>query len=306
MKSEDEKLDHKGKVLYSSNNTKVISCSTCGFAHIVPLPLTSSVDAFYENEFYEKTKQGYIKKHTEDLEWWKTEFDDKYQIFKGKLSGIRNPRLLDIGSGPGYFIQEGKKRGWEVLGIEPGGLPHHFSTNELGMDVIRGVFSTDNYKQFGKFHVVHMNNVLEHMVNPHQVFSMIHKILFPDGLLCVTVPNDFNPLQEILTKFMKKEHWWVNTREHLNYFNIESLTGLFERNGFKVFEKTASFPLELFVLMGDDYIGDPDLGRKIHQKRKNLEVAFHEANAMGLKREIYQTLAQLGIGREITIYGSMQ
>ena len=304
MKSEGDKLNHQGNVLYSENDTKIISCSICGFAHVLPLPSTKSVESFYENEFYEKMKLNYIKKHTEDLDWWKTEFDDKYQIFQDNLSNIDNPRLLDIGSGPGYFIQEGKKRGWEVQGIEPGGLPYHFSADELGVEVFRGVFSAKTYKKFGKFHVVHMNNVLEHMINPHQILTMIREILYPGGILCVTVPNDFNPLQKILVNFMKKESWWVNTREHVNYFNMNSLTGLFESNDYQVFEKTATFPLEMFVMMGDDYIGDSERGRKIHQKRKNLEITFHEADAKGLKREIYRNLARLGIGREITVYGS--
>jgi len=32
-------------------------------------------------------------------------------------SGSR--RILDVGSGPGYFLLHGKNRGWQTLGIEP-------------------------------------------------------------------------------------------------------------------------------------------------------------------------------------------
>lgn len=49
--------------------------------------------------------------------------------------------------------------------------------------------------------------------------------------------------------------------EHINYFNFESITRLLERNGFSIIEITSTFPLELFLLMGDNYIGNNEIGK---------------------------------------------
>ena len=63
-----------------------------------------------------------------------------------------------------------------------------------------------------------------------------------------------------------------------------------------------TFPMELFLLMGDNYIGDKVLGRKCHSKRKMLELTLQNAGLNHIKRQIYQNLADIGLGREIVAY----
>jgi len=59
--------------------------------------------------------------------------------------------------------------------------------------------------------------------------------------------------------------------------------------------------MELFLLLGDDYIQDPSLGRKMHNKRKNFDLILSKFNNQ-LKRDIYQAFANLNIGRDIILY----
>jgi SAM-dependent methyltransferase len=294
--------DHKGKVIDSVKDFDVIDCETCGFKHIIPLRDEIQAASYYENEFYQ-AKGDYIKNHTEDLEWWTVEHNEKYDLFDHHLNKHASKKIMDIGSGPGYFLKVGKDRGWEVTGIEPGKHAYQFSTQKLGLDIFNGFFSVQNHKDFGTFDVVHINNVLEHITDPRQFLKLTYGILNPYGLICVTVPNDFNPLQKIIVDLYKKDRWWVSPKEHVNYFNMDSLSFLMKSSGFEPFYRTASFPLEFFILMGDDYIGDNSLGRKIHARRKHFDLNFDKAGATNKKREIYNTLAKLGLGREITFIG---
>ena len=47
------------------------------------------------------------------------------------------------------------------------------------------------------------------------------------GLICVTSPNDFNPLQKMAVENLSKDYWWVVPDHHVNYFDSKSLNELF-------------------------------------------------------------------------------
>ena len=297
--------NHQGKILDTVKEYDVIECEPCGFAHVIPLAEAQHYSRYYEDEFYQ-SQVDYIANHTEDLEWWTIEHNEKFDLFD-EAFGKRDPkRILDIGSGPGYFLKVGKDRGWDGLGIEPGKPAYRFATEELGLNICNDLFSGKNYKDFGKFDVVHMNNVLEHIPEPIQFLSLTYEIVEPAGLVCITVPNDYNPLQKVVVTHLKKEPWWVVPKEHINYFNCKSLSKLMKKIGFEVVHSTSSFPLELFLLMGDDYIGNSQIGRKIHGKRKLFDLTMEESGNTALKRQIYNKLSELGLGREITLIAQKQ
>jgi len=81
----------------------------------------------------------------------------------------------------------------------------------------------------------------------------------------------YDRLKPQIQKYLKKDEWWVAPKEHLNYFNFESLSELIIRNEFNIIKKQSTFPLEMFLLMGFDYVNDPDMGLKKHQERMKFE-----------------------------------
>ena len=59
--------------------------------------------------------------------------------------------------------------------------------------------------------------------------------------------------------------------------------------------------MEAFLLMGEDYTSDPDLGRTAHAKRKAFDLAFERAGLSRGRRGFYAALAAAGMGREATV-----
>jgi len=295
--------DHSGNMLITKDGFDVIECTHCGLKHVIPLVDQHVQEDFYGEQFYQKEIDNYIKRHQEDFAWWSIDHNEKYDLFEKYLGGSQQKDILDIGSGPGFFLKIGKERGWNVLGVEPGKPAYEYSTNVLGLNVKHEFFSKKNHTEFGKFNVIHMNNVLEHVVNPIEMMELVKEILLPGGLICISSPNDFNPLQLMANKELGKEPWWVVPRHHINYFDSKSLNGLFARVGIQSVYETTSFPLELFMFMGEDYVGDNVVGKSIHKKRMLLESHFNNSNNNSLKRQIYNKFAELCIGREITVIG---
>lgn len=287
---------HRGDILDSKNGFDVIDCEACQFKHVVPIPTSEELNAFYEQKFYE-TKSEYFQQHREQLEWWNFVNGERYERLEGLLSG-KPGTILDIGSGPGFFLQLGKERGWEVLGLEPGSQAVEHARN-LGVKVIQGSWCQIKPEQLGLFDVVHVGWAMEHLPDPKAFVKACSRLVKPGGFLCTVVANDYNPLQQILHDHFEYEPWWVVPPEHINYFDIASLKQLFESSGFECVNVTTSFPLELFLLMGENYVGDPKVGRQCHNRRKSLELSLAQSQTPELKKQLYKAFSNLGLGRDI-------
>jgi len=299
--SQCEWEEHAGACLWEGDSTSIIQCQRCGFAHIIPLPDEDELARFYGEAFYQREKSNYFNQSKADTEWLNLIFSDRYQTFEQLLGG-RSGRLLDVGCGPGDCLYTGQERGWQVIGVEPAPIAVVYA-RQRGLDVREGSIWREDLAASGKFDVVHMSEVLEHVRDPHAIIARSLELLTPHGLLAVSVPNDFNPLQRVLCEQGGHASWWVSPRHHLNYFNFDSLKRLFYKHGLEPVVCEASFPMELFLLMGDNYVADPELGPKMHEKRKRLEQMLARAGQNELRREIYRALACLGIGRIALVVG---
>lgn len=280
----------------------VVDCEKCGFRHVVPLPDRQSIIDLYQKRFYEEDKVNYFDHYKQDEDWWRVVYRARYTYAEKHLESTRKS-VLDIGTGPGLFLDVGRNLSWDATGIEPSTKAVEYATQQ-GLDVIEGFFDEEMVDKLGGkgFNFVHMSQVLEHVLDPGEVLSLSRQILASDGLLCVVVPNDFNQLQNVLHTYDNYEPWWIVPEHHINYFSFASLRQLMEKQGFEVVYETATFPMELFLLMGDNYIGSDKLGRECHTKRMRMEMLLDKAGEGQLKEDIYSALAKLNIGREIVMY----
>jgi SAM-dependent methyltransferase len=292
---------HSGTVLDSVNGYDVIECTTCGFKHVVPVPTADQLEDIYKDEYYSTEKPLYFERSEEDLDWWNLAYHDLYDIFERHLPGKRR-RILDIGSGPGYFLLHGKQRGWQTQGIEPSKQAAAYGRS-LGLDIVEDFLDSRTVGELGAFDVVFMQDVLEHAPNPREMLGLACSIINPKGLLCVVVPNDYNPFQFALRTVCGHEPWWVSPPYHINYFEFDSLTRLLEDFSLEIVSVRATFPIDMFLLMGDNYVGNDGLGRECHAKRKAFEFNLAEAGLSSLKHSLYETFAEMGIGREAIVIG---
>ena len=293
--------NHKGKSIKKIGRYSIINCKNCQFIHINPIPTNEELENFYQNEYYQKNKPDYIRSNEKDIRYQNYTFDEKLDFIESKISG-KQKKILDIGSGPGFFLRRAKERGWNVLGIEPSPIAYEYAKKQK-IPTIQKFFHQVEDNELGKFDAIHIFDVLEHVNDPINILKRIHSLLKKNGIVVIEVPNDFNPLQKIIQKKLKKDEYWVTLYsklhkfEHLNYFDFSSISKLVERIGFKIISKESTFPLEFFILMGHDYIKNPKIGKKIHSQRVRFEENSHE-----IKKSLYKKFAEIGIGRTAIIY----
>ena len=287
-----------------------------GYYKLSPLPTAGELDDFYKKNYYELIKKGgrapelmrQMKRGKESLrerKWLQsTLYQDIISVIRESFNGSR-VRLLDIGCGSGEMIRYMSRNGFEAFGIEPYEKKKDFRSTR-GIEIFTGtlaeaVMGRKAWKR--SFDVVTLMSVLEHVPNPDEVISQAAGFLKPGrGLICIRVPNDFNPLQFFAHKALKKRPWWVAVPDHLNYFSVDALSRYLSKLGFDPVYVTTDFPMELFLLLGDDYVGRPDIGKECHRKR----IMFESALDPEFRRKLYRTFAELGIGRDVMIFAKLR
>lgn len=296
----EEYGSHSGEVVATVAGHEVIDCTICGFKHVVPLPSAEKLQSFYEDEFYQSEKENYLSEADEDFAWKQVEMKLRFNV-AGQMLKSGGQSLLDIGSGPGDFMAVGQQLGWQCLGVEPSKVACEHTLNR-GLKAINGFFDTELAQQLDTFDFIHMSEVLEHVPDPAHLLGTAVELLKPGGVLCVSVPNDFNPLQAQVVEGASRDPWWVVPDHHLNYFDFDSLETLIGNSGLVCQRRLTNFPMELFLLMGQDYTTDPTLGRKLHGWRKSMDIQL--ANSQETQAALYESLANAGFGRLAIVFAT--
>jgi SAM-dependent methyltransferase len=290
---------HAGPALGHANGMDIIACVACGFSHAVPLPDEAALAAEYGESYYNDAKPTYLADARADQDWAQLVQHDRLDAIARAL-GQKPGVLVEIGSGPGFFLEAAAAKGWNAIGVEPSRRAAAFA-QARGLTVHNRTMADAVAHGLPKANAIAATNVLEHLADPIGTLALARDLLLPGGVVCLTVPNDFSPLQRAARDAKGHAPWWVAPPHHLNYFDFDSLEALLVRLGFTPVERLTSFPMEAFLLMGDDYIADPALGRACHVKRKSFDLAFEAAGIGEVRRRLYGALANAGIGREATI-----
>lgn len=273
-----------------------------GFRHLFPIPSKKELVEYYEKEFYSadygrvNDSSREIQKRDEDF--YRLQYADILETIRQEAPGRK---ILDIGCGYGNFIKFCNERGFKASGFDPSGdAVRHAQDQKL--DVFQGEIEDLYSLVKEKYDAVVLLNVLEHVREPLKVLNDIKQfVLKKNGILVVRAPNEFNPWQLAAQKKYKLDSWWISPPQHINYFSISDLEKILQGCGFKILVKESTFPLELFILMGEQYVGHPEIGRKIHQKRILFEKNLSEYDN-NLKRSFFRNLAEAGLGREVTFF----
>ncbi len=289
--------NHTGPVIARRDEYSVIDCQRCGWAHLDPLPGDDEVAQIYESaSYYGEENTGWLEKDRSEQLFWDLEHADKLADWRAILGG-QTGALLDVGCSGGLLLKYAAAHHWHSEGIEPS----EFATAEArqhGSTVHRGLYQEIELPP-ATFDVVHSKLLLEHIPDPAGFFAWAARLLRPGGVLAVHVPNDFNPLQLAARDELQLHDWWVAPPFHLNYFSFGSLERLLERCQFSVVGRDATFPMEWFLLMGENYVIDDELGLWAHRRRMKLEQRLEE---LAQRRAMHAYLAAQSLGREAIVY----
>ena len=278
---------------------------TYGFKRLHPIPSPEVLRDFYTGQFY-ASRDAHMsrlaakgEKARQERNWIEATLYSDILSILARQSPVGPANLLDVGCGTGDFLKflRQSDSAFTAVGIElsPEAVS---SAREQGLRVYLAdlaEFVRQEPGRLGIFTVITMLNILEHLPDPAGGLKLARELLSPGGLICIRVPNDFSPMQSWAAKAIGKDRWWVSVPDHINYFGAGSLRRLLESTGFQVLYKQTDFPMELFLLMGINYLEDKKIGWECHQRRVRFEMSVPPH----FRRQLYQFLADLGVGRSL-------
>lgn len=179
---------------FINKDYKVVQCSNCYTYFVFPkIDFSDNQWAkLYNSEYFSNQSEWLVKQRAKEL---KQRFDRAEYYIANK----NDIKFLDIGAGEGKTLIEGSKRGWEVTGIDIiDNRIENAKTNEI-------IFISAKFleHQFPDeyFDFIYMDSVLEHVLNPVEYLVRIKKILKPNGIIYIGIPNEdslFNDIRRII------------------------------------------------------------------------------------------------------------
>ena len=186
-----------------AGNKAILWCAKCGFGWQHPLPTPEMIQNYY-SEFSTYNLPG---------------ANEKEKSSRRRLNRINHlkpnrGRLLDIGSGLGHFLALARKEGWDVAGVEPQKSAAEYCRKHQNIDVYRGFVEELDLKP-ETFDVVTLWDVLEHVHEPLQFLAESARLVAPNGLLIIAIPNASG-----WPAMVFKGRWRYVMFTHLSYFSI--------------------------------------------------------------------------------------
>jgi len=194
---------------------------------LVTSPVPSNLDKYYLSE-------NYIS-HTDSK---KSLFDKVYQLVKNytlkkKLKLINSFKteektILDVGAGTGDFLKVCKTGGWKITGIEPSDKAREYAESK---NIV--LYENLNQVENNQFDVITLWHVLEHIPNLVEYIKQLKKLLKPNGVLIIAVPNhksfDAKHYKEFWAAYDVPRHLW-----HFSKTAISKLFSLVDMNVEKI------------------------------------------------------------------------
>jgi 2-polyprenyl-3-methyl-5-hydroxy-6-metoxy-1,4-benzoquinol methylase len=95
---------------------------------------------------------------------------------------------LDVGTNVGSFLRLARGQGWNLQGVEPSTKLANLAREWWGLE-IHNCFLEKADLPAAHFDIITLTDVFEHVVNPREMLAAVKRLLKPDGILFIKVPN---------------------------------------------------------------------------------------------------------------------
>lgn len=221
---QNKKFNIISKKVRDSSKHKIIQCCGCKHIQLYPIPKYEENRKFYDEDKMSKNLGiNSIKKFR-----YNSKFDTNLNVKLVENLVSKNDKILEIGSGYGFFLYEMEKKGYDIQGIEIS-KSRRLSSKKISDVPVFDYDLTQSVPNIEKFDVIILFAVMEYISNPIQFLSNIRQLLNNKGRIIIKSPNagDF---QLKLNKYYRSWFW---QRAHVNYLTQKILNLLLKKSKFK-------------------------------------------------------------------------
>lgn len=237
------KEENVSKNIYSARRMpdkihyRILKCVRCGLIFSSPILSFEKQASFYKESLcnYKDQIPYLIKTY--------------FNIIKEIRNDLpKNPKVLEVGCGSGFFIQALVDLGLtkNVFGVEPSSKMVLQADSWLKNKIKINVFKSNLYRK-NSFDLILCFHTLDHMVDPQEFIKGAYSLLKKNGYVVVVVHNT----QGLSVKLFGEKSAIFDI-EHIYLFNKKTLREIFLRGNFKlvrVFDLVNNYPINYWIKM---------------------------------------------------------
>ncbi len=208
----------------------IVRCSQCRLLFLASFPEPEELASYYQQDYYE---EGSGERFLKPFELVMRCFREGRA--RSILRWLPRPRLetpdavLDVGCGRGLLLEAFRRRGWRAVGTQLSETAAAAIRDRSDVEVLVGGLPGLDLEA-ESFRAITLYHVLEHLDRPGAYLREAHRLLRPDGLLVVEVPDAGGPGFRILGT----RNFCLDYPHHLFFFESGALRALLEESGFEV------------------------------------------------------------------------
>ncbi len=202
---------HEPEAMYP---LEIAFCASCSLVQITE---TVPPEKLFREYLYFSSFSDTFVRHAEEL---------VKRLSESRRLGAKS-LVVEIASNDGYLLQYYRRQGIPVLGIEPARNVAKVAQAERGIPTLCEFFNEDLAGQLSdrgeRADIIHAHNVLAHVGDLNGFVRGLKLLLKDDGVAVIEVPY----VKDMI------DHCEFDTiyHEHLCYFSLTALDGLFKRHG---------------------------------------------------------------------------
>ncbi len=135
-------------------------------------------------------------------------------------------RILEVGAGRGWFLEEAANQGWETWAVEINrDALRHLENRKIDHIITQPAEELDAQVPVD---IIRMWDVIEHLRSPRRALERVHRVLRPGGLFRLSTTNF-----TCLSRWVNGPEWiYLNGTDHIFLFDPFSIERLLRENGF--------------------------------------------------------------------------
>ena len=225
----------------------ITRCHECSHQFVFPSVTAADQAIIYGDQYFSRDGDWVCGIFDADYISAEPQLRDEAREILGMIER-RGGRLLDIGCAGGFFLDEARKAGFAVAGIELNEVMAAHARDTLSLEVAQGRIEDIPVERFGTpFDVVVILDCLEHIPNPRGLMQKVAAWTRPDATLFIRGPLVNSRVargKEAVRRMLGATKQLPGYPLDANAFNKRSLGRLIGDAGFRVdawLKETGSF-----------------------------------------------------------------
>jgi SAM-dependent methyltransferase len=279
-------------------DVRLVCCKECGLVYWNPRKTAAELGRYYASVY----RAPVILDNLD--EGRRQTLQSRMRLLKRHVEG---GRLLEVGSGEGFFLQKAIDEGFAAVGVEPS-ISYAEVSRRLVPQATVYTGDFENYETGEPFDVICSFFVLEHILDAVGFLRKCRDLLVPGGCLYLEIPD---------VGLYPTQHSDMVWHEHTYHFTQAAIKRLLSKTGFTVIDiespgPSYQFGMAVFARKDDSSRAGEDDSALADPEAHQLAVRYFDEHfdlvgkyRAAIRRELGRVLDRVRAGeRRLAVYGT--